>query len=491
MATKKPAAEAPALPYDRKLITAWKNISEKAATKRYASLRDVHQKPGVWEALAATVDAGKFAPAALWYLGEFVADHMPPRFVVDVLRARPESYTSLIGNYVILAVALARCLRDDPRALDALVDDPAVGALVDVARAEASGLSDGAAATTRAQLATEWAAGGVTFPALTESPGGVERVSYPGADREAAVRDTARRIFGDRLAHDLAEAHRARLASHTAVGSQANAFPLTPAPDALRLAAPSMTPDEVCGFKSSFEHLWALSAPWSVDEMLRAAEVTAKRNRPDCFMTVNALAVLAVARDPSCAPRVESHLNLFDHSNQASPSAGYTLEVLLAAPSAWKRHFALDVVFSPDAPWSVYRGPIALVLLASVDPEAAEHLLASKADDLDFTRLNGTDPKVLYALFDRAGPALRHALLLPVFVGYSRGEMSPPESLDAHFALDGSHRDSWIAGYLAHLPRERAVAILRREVEAGRADLARSVFEHTPRGSELLAAAEA
>jgi hypothetical protein len=489
MAPKKPAASTPALPYDRKLVTAWKNIGEKAATKRYASLRDVHQQPGVWEALAATIDAGKFAPAAIWYLGDFVADRMPPRFVVDVLRARPENYTSLVGNYTILAVALARCLRDDPHALDALADDPAVGALVEVARGEASGLSDGASAATRALLAKEWAAGGVTFPALSGAAGVVERVAYPEDARRQAVTETARRIFGEHLAHDLADAHRARLDAHTAVGSHANAFPLTPAPDALRLAATSMTPDEVCGYKSSFDHLWALSAAWSIDEVLRAAEVTAARNRPDSFMTVNALAVIAVARDPSAAPRVEAHLNLFDHSNQASPSAGYTLEALLAAPAAWKRHFALDVVFTPDASWAVYRGPIAVVLLGSVDPEAAERIATAHADELDFTRINGTDPKVLFALVDAAGPALRRALLLPIFVGYARGEMSPPESLDAHFAFEGSHRDGWIAGYLSHLPGERAVAILRRERDAGRADLAREAIENTPRGPELLAAA--
>jgi hypothetical protein len=89
------ARTVPAPPYDRKLIKAWQrigegwmNISMKAATQRHASLRRMRDEPGVWEALTATLDAGKFAPEAVWCIGDFVADRMPPRFVVDVLRAR-------------------------------------------------------------------------------------------------------------------------------------------------------------------------------------------------------------------------------------------------------------------------------------------------------------------------------------------------------------------------------------------------------------------
>ncbi len=66
-----PAASEPALSYDRKLIKAWqrigerrKNISMMAATQRNASLRRMRDEPGVWEALTATLDAGKFAPEA-------------------------------------------------------------------------------------------------------------------------------------------------------------------------------------------------------------------------------------------------------------------------------------------------------------------------------------------------------------------------------------------------------------------------------------------
>ena len=54
MPPRPPQPPKPALPYDRKLITAWKNVGEKAAAKRYASLRTVLHEPGTWEALAAT-----------------------------------------------------------------------------------------------------------------------------------------------------------------------------------------------------------------------------------------------------------------------------------------------------------------------------------------------------------------------------------------------------------------------------------------------------
>ena len=165
MATKKPAAPKPVLPYDRKLLTAWKNVGEKAAAKRYASLQPVSGQPGVWEALAATFEAGKMPPVAVWYLGHTVADHVPPRFACDVLTAVPEHYTSTFGNYAIVGLMLARALHADPHALDAASDSasPAVRALVEVARAEATLREGGASAETRAELAQAWAAGGATL----------------------------------------------------------------------------------------------------------------------------------------------------------------------------------------------------------------------------------------------------------------------------------------------------------------------------------------
>jgi hypothetical protein len=490
MPPRKTAAPKPALPYDRKLLTAWKNIGEKAAAKRYASLSPVLHQPGVWEALAATFEAGKMPPAAVWNLEVAVADHVPPRFAAEVLLALPEGHTSPLASYTTAAPMLARALREDPRALDvaAASDSAAVRTLVELAHAEAGLREGGASPQTRAELARAWAAGGASLPGLAVEGGEVTRVTHPEEARRAAMAYTAGRLFGPAMTQDLADAHRALLAGHGAVAAQPGAFPLYPSPDAILLAAPAMTPEELCGFQVNFPTLWALSAAWSVDEIVRAAAATQARGRPHSHMIVNSLAVLAVARDPESAPRVEAFLDLFDHTNQASPAPGYALAVLRRAPKAWRRHFALDVVFAPDAPWGVFGGPIALALLADADPAAAERIATERADDLDPTRISDVDPAELLPLLDGAGPATRRFLLLPIFVGFGRGAQEPPASLDAHFTLEGSARDSWILGYLRALPKERAEAIVRREAAEGRGERMRAALGGAPWGAELAAA---
>jgi hypothetical protein len=478
MATPKPA-----LPYDRKLITKWKNIGAKAAKSHGASLRDVHGQPGVWEALAATFDAGLFPPEAVWYLGEHVGDHVPPRAMRDVLLALPQSYTSLLGAWQIVATPLARLLREDPAALEGAEGlTETQQRIVEVARAEAGVSPEGAPADIRAVLAAEWTAGFSNFPALTIDGATVHRVppSEPDAQRE-----TARRVFGPTFSADLAAAHRDRLAAHTAVAGHAHAHPLYPSPDALRIAAPALTPEEVAGFQVTFAELSAISEAWSVDDLLRAAAATAARQRPDSHLVTNSLAVLAVARDPSCAPRAEPWLNLDDLTNQASPSAGYVFSVLREAPAAWRRRFAVDVVFAAEGGMSVFRGPLALALLVDVDPAAAEAIASARSDDLDVTRLIGADARSLLARVEVAGPVTRKLLLLPTFVGFARLDADPPPALDAHFAFDGTYRDSWLAGYLLTIPESRAVAILRRELAEGRAEYARSAMQSASGAARL------
>jgi hypothetical protein len=485
MATSKPA-----LPYDRKLVTKWKNIGAKVVKTRYASLRDVHGQPGVWEALAAAFDAGLFPPEAVWYLGDHVGDHIPPRASRDVLRALPASYTSPLGAWQIVATPLARLLREDPAALDDTETfNETQRRIVEVARAEAGLCPDGPPADTRAALAAEWTAGNATFPALSLDGAAVTRVKPLDPDAQRVQRETAQRVFGPALAADLADAHRARLAAHTAVAGQPNAHALYPSADALRIAAPALTPEEVAGFQATFAELSALSVRWSVDDLLRAAASVTARNRPDAHLITNSLAVLAVARDPSCAPRAEPWLNLDDLTNQASPSAGYVFATLREAPAAWRRRFAVDVVFGGEGGWWVFRGPLALALLVDVDPAAAEALAEKHRADLDFTRINGADPHALLARVDVAGPRTREMLLLPTFVGFARQGANPPPSLDALFAFNGTYRDSWIAGYLLAIPEDRAVAIVRRELAEGRAKHVRSALEATG-GAALLAAAK-
>lgn len=61
-----------------------------------------------------------------------------------------------------------------------------------------------------------------------------------------------------------------------------------------------------------------------------------------------------------------------------------------------------------------------------------------------------------------------------------------PASADAHFQFDGSYRDEWIEPYLRALPKERALAIVRRELAAGRTKFARAALKKTADGEALL-----
>lgn len=121
-------------------------------------------------------------------------------------------------------------------------------------------------------------------------------------------------------------------------------------------------------------------------------------------------------------------------------------------------------------------------------PTRPQRRLAKRhRNDVDFTRLNGTDPAVLLALLDTAGPRVRDGLLLPIFVAYGHPGTEAPTSLYARFAFDGTYRDAWIANYLLAIPEARAVEIVRREVAAGRAEQARKAL--AGRGGEALLAA--
>ncbi len=489
---KKAAAPKPSQPYDRKLITAWKNIGEKAVTKRYAPLKPVIDQPGAREALDAAIDAGSFPLAAAWHIGAFVCDQLHPRHIASLFAALPESCTSILYNYANVSVVAARALRADPHALDAHVDSPSemVRRLVELCLADANVLPAGASPETREVLGRELLAGGAMHLGHAVDGEVVARVAFPVEARVAALDAIFARLFGPTVADDLARLHRARLAEHTAVAGDRNVYPLFPFAELLPIAARAMTPEEVCGFQMQLDTLRVVSARWSADDMLRAAEATRARNRPDAEMIVNSLAVLAIERDPRCAPRAEPFINLYDLTNLASPSEAVVFEALRRTDPAWLRRYVCDVIFARGASRSVFDGPLAIALLAGVDPEAAERLAAKHKRDLDYTRINGVDPDALLALVETAGPTVRNGLTLPMFEGYARRGGALPESADAHFHFDGSYRDEWIEPYLRALPKERAVAIVRRELAAGRTKFARAALKRTDVGEALLEAAK-
>lgn len=489
---KKAAAPKPSLPYNARLIASWKAVGEKAVASRYASLKPVFDKPGTWEALNAAVDAGSFPLAGAWYLGAMVCDQLLPRFASGLLAALPEGCDSLLYNYSVVSVLAARALRAEPHALDALVDSPRemIRRVVELCHAEAGVREGGASPETRARLATEMCGGAALTLGHAVSGDEVTRVAFPVEARRAALAETCARVFGPALSDDLAASHRADLAAHTAVAGDRNVHPLYPSEDLLPIAARAMTPEEVCGFQMQLDTLRVVSARWSTDDMLRAADATRTRNRPDAEMIVNSLAVLAIERDPACAPRAEPFINLYDLTNLASPSEAVVFEALRKTDPAWLRRYVCEVIFARGASHSVFDGPLAIALLTDVDPEAAERLAAKHKRDLDFTRINGVDPDALLARIEKAGPTVRHGLALPMFVGYARRGGELPASADAHFEFDGSYRDEWIEPYLRALPKERAVAIVRRELAAGRATLARAALKRTTDGEALLDEAE-
>lgn len=477
MATKKTAPKV-TLPYDRKLITAWKNVGEKAAEKLTPSLAKVIHAVGTWEALAATFEAGKFPFIAVWNVEPSVADHTPTRYAAEVLATRPKHHANLLYAYTILAGLLGRALREDPHSLDSRRDhdDELVRQLVEVALAEA-GVIDAVSKPTRKELAPKWVAGGLRFPALRFADGAVERVLYPSDEVSEAVRETATRIFGRDVAAIVAAAHRRRIEEHTAVAGQFNVYALYPEADALAIAAPALTPTEVCAFQSRFVDLSRLSDAWTVDQMLDAAAATRERNRPDSYVVVNSLAVLAIARDPSAAPRAEPFLNLADLTNQASPSVGIAFEALMRADPAWKKRFALDVVFAPSSMFSsVFIGPIAVALLASVDAEAAERVAIEHRENLDYSRLNGCATASLLRVVEGAGPEVRLGLATPLVANFLYVQDEPPTEIDALIRFDGSTRDLWLTGFFPRISPERELAILKREVDAGRGERLRQLF---------------
>ncbi len=405
MATKKTAAPKVTLPYDRKLLTAWKNVGEKAVASRHASLAKVLYAAGTWEALAATIEAGRFPLTAVWNLPYAVADHVPTRYAVDVLTSCRASYGYLLSAYAIVAGLLGRALREDPRALDGLRDhdNKLTRQLVEVALAEA-GVSGSLSKATRNELAEPWVGGMLHLPPLRFVDGAVENVVTPDEAVFEVTRETATRIFGKDVAAIVAAAHRRRLAEHTAVAGQYNTFALYPDAHALAIAAPALTPTEVCGFQSRFPELSRLSAAWTVDQIIEAAAATQTRNRPDSYMIVSSLAVLAIARDPSVAARAEPYLNLADIGNQASPPMSLVFESLMRTDAEWKRRWATDVVFAPGSMLSsVFIGPIAIALLASVDVEAARRIARERRDDIDPMRLSGIDPTELQRVIDVVG----------------------------------------------------------------------------------------
>lgn len=471
-----------------RLIASWKSVGEKAVASRYASLKPVFDKPGTWEALNAAVEAGSFPLAGAWYLGATVCDQLQPRFASGLLAALPEGCDSLLYNYSVASVLAARALRLDPHALDALVDSPRemIRKVVELCHAEAGIRADGASPETRARLAREMCGGAALTLGLAVSGDAVTRVAFPAEARRAALTETCARVFGPTLSEDLAAAHREDLAAHTAAAGDRNVHPLYPSEDLLPIAARAMTPEEVCGFQMQLDTLRVVSARWSTDDMLRAAEATRARNRPDAEMIVNSLAVLAIERDPGCAPRAEPFINLYDLTNLASPTEVVVFEAMRKTDPAWLRRYVCDVIFARGASRSVFDGPLAIALLADIDPDAAERLAAKHERDLDFSRINGVDPDALLARIEKAGPTVRGGLALPMFEGYARRGGALPESADAHFEFDGSYRDAWIEPYLRVLPQERAVAIVRRELAAGRARFARAALRRTAEGEALL-----
>ena len=116
MASRKSAAQAP-LPYDRKLVTAWKNVGQKAAEKGYASVAKVLFEPGTWLALEAAIDAGSFPLEAAHALGWTVCDHLPTRLFAPLASTAPPRPVGRLQVYESLALLGARALRANPAAL--------------------------------------------------------------------------------------------------------------------------------------------------------------------------------------------------------------------------------------------------------------------------------------------------------------------------------------------------------------------------------------
>jgi hypothetical protein len=493
MAAKTPKSSAPTT-YDRKLITVWKNVAEKALARGYASMSKLIGQPGVWDALAAALDAGKVPPAALWRFDEQTFDRVPARHAVAVLGALPPDLTHLWHVYRLSAALVLAQVLADASALDGLrAEGPEVlRDVIDIARI-AAGVdpAGGASARVRASIGQHWPTGNLGLHPAAVVDGRAGRVGIPGWPMTSldAMRALGESLLGPvGLVETLAAGHRARIAAHDASSAYEQRMPMFVDPDAVVIAAGGLTPEETCSFQVPFGTLLAASARWSVDEMVRAALATARRARPDGYMVAGSLAVLALFRDPACAPRVEGALQLGDVTNAASPGVANVYNALARTDPAWLRDFLDRRVFAPDAYPGTYAGPIAVALLAAIDPDEAERRAAQSPDAFDWVRLNGVDPAVLLASADRAGPLVRRGLSFPILSGYSRTAPSAPARVDDLVVFDGTGRDGWMTPYLVALPPDRAGAVVRREESAGRGELARAALAGAHGGAALLAA---
>lgn len=493
MAAKTPKHGAPTT-FDRKLVTVWKNVAEKALARGYASTAKLTGQPGVWDALAAALDAEKVAPAAVWRFDEEVFDHVPVRHAVAVLGALPPDLTQLWHVYRLSAVLVLAQVLADPSALDGLrAGGPeVVRDVIDIARIIAAvDPAGGASARLRASIGQHWSAGSLGLHPAAIVDGRAGRIGAPGRPMSSleALRTLGESLLGpDDLVQTLAAGHRARIAAHDAASAYEQGRPMFPDADAIVIAARGLTPEETCAFQLRFETLLAASARWGVDQMVRAALATAQRNRPDGYMVAGSLAVLALLRDPGCAPRVEGAIQLGDVTNAASPGVANVYNALVRTDPAWLRDFIDRRVFAPDTYPGTYGGPLAVALLAAIDPVAAERRAALHPDGLDWARLEGVDPAALLASVDRAGPLVRRGLSFPILGGYARSAPSAPARVDELVAFDGTGRDGWMTPYLLALPIDRAVAVVRREEAAGRGEFARAALANAHGGAALLAA---
>lgn len=492
-APKKSAPKAPPPPFAKKLITAWRNAAVKALKSRYANLSKLLPEPGVWEALAAAIDSGDVPHEALWRLGTDTLDHVPTRHAVALAKALPTDYMDLWSAYWFGQVALLTAMREAPAAFDDVYAESTGFAreLLEIIRIQAGVAPPGSASEGLCRAIANWANGSAVPTVAQTIDGRVVRVVTSRATEPEQV--SAFRSLGDQLlGHEkfvatLAEGHRARI-ERVESSSYERTMPIYPHELALLLASEAMTPEEVCSFQMTYAQLCVVAEKWSVDALIAAARATRDRARPNGYMVAGSAALLAVWRDPTCAPRVEQSIQLDEMNNTATPGVAATHQTLARTPASWRIRYVLDNLFDQDhqSP-GTFSGPLGIVLLLPEEPEKAAALASKHANAIDYTRLNGIAPHALLALCEKAGPALRKRLALPIACGLIHCA-DKPESVDALISFDGSHRDSWFVGYAIAIPQDRALAILRREVEQGHGAFVRAAFTHHP---AMLAALDA
>jgi hypothetical protein len=490
-APKPRAPKAPPLAFDRKLLTLWRQAAEKAAQSRYASLAKLLGQPGVWAALAAGLDGGQVPVAALWRLGQHATDHVPARFAVDLLRALPVDGHSLGSAHELCAVPVLAQALVDPAAFDALADAPELARdLVAIARIQA-GVDPAASASPRVReaLCARWVIGSFTAAAVVD--GQAARVGAPGSAVAPldAMRALGDRLFGhDAFARALADALRRQVAVADAAPSIGPRTTVHPSEPALVIAAEVMTPEETGAYAVGFGTWRAVVARWSLDDHARAALATVAHGRPERFTSAGCVALLAVERDPACAPTLEPALRLVDFSGGLSPGLEDAYRALARTDPAWLRGFLERWAFDPEHWRGPYAAPLALTLLVTLDPDAAERLAARSADLVDFGRLHGLDAGRLLAALEASGPAVRRGLMDPLVQSLARRPAASPERVDALVSFDGTWRDPYVGAWLVGLPLERALAVARREVSAGRGELVRASLTAASNGAALLTA---